>query len=74
GLAQLDAAIAGALAQAARPESAARSAQLARRAHDELVDLATEVLALARGDTEATRARRAALRQRLRLGPAARAS
>jgi len=74
GLADLDDAIARAVAQAQRPEAAAASAQLARRAHDELADLATEVLALARADTDATRARRTALRQRLRLGPAARAS
>lgn len=74
GLADLDAAIARALAVAERPESAAASRALSRRVHDELADLATEVLALARADTDATRARRAALRQRLRLGPAARAS
>lgn len=58
-LGALDAAIGEAMALADDPAAAAASAELSRRAHEDLTRLADEVVRRARTETEADRARRA---------------
>ena len=65
-LAGLDHAIEAAVARAGRPESAARSDELARRAHEHLAELADGVMTMARTQTPADAAKRADARRRRR--------
>ena len=65
-LAGLDHAIEAAVARAGRPESAARSDELARRAHEHLAGLADGVMTMARTQTPADAAKRADARRRRR--------
>ena len=64
----LDAAIETALASADRPEVAARSAELSRRAHEHLTDLADRVMTLATTETARDRARRLERRRAQQVG------
>jgi polysaccharide pyruvyl transferase len=64
----LDAAIEAALASAERPEVAARSAELSRRAHEHLTDLADRVMTLATTEKARDRARRLERRRAQQVG------